>query len=58
MEMRKQGAIAGMAVTVVAAMAAAGIFVFAGRGSDAAAQSSRSTTESMPRPSRAAGPSW
>jgi N-acetylmuramoyl-L-alanine amidase len=48
MEMRKQGAIAGMAVTVVAAMAAAGIFVFAGRGSDAAAQSS--LTVNVPPP--------
>ena len=38
--MRKQGAIAGMAVTAAAAMAAAGVFVFAGRSSDAAAQSS------------------
>lgn len=46
--MRKQGAIAGMAVTVVAAMAAAGIFVFAGRGSDAAAQSS--LTVNVPPP--------
>jgi N-acetylmuramoyl-L-alanine amidase len=48
MGMRKQGAIAGMAVTVVAAMAAAGIFVFAGRGSDAAAQSS--LTVNVPPP--------
>lgn len=48
MEMRKQGAIAGMAVTVVAAMAAAGIFVLAGRGSDAAAQSS--LTVNVPPP--------
>lgn len=46
--MRKQGAIAGMAVTVVAAMAAAGIFVLAGRGSDAAAQSS--LTVNVPPP--------
>jgi N-acetylmuramoyl-L-alanine amidase len=37
-----------MAVTVVAAMAAAGIFVFAGRGSDAAAQSS--LTVNVPPP--------
>ena len=46
--MRKQGAIAGMTVTVVAAMAAACVFVFAGRGSDAAAQSS--LTVNVPPP--------
>lgn len=46
--MRKQGAIAGMTVTAVAAMAAAGVFAFAGRSSDAAAQSS--LTVNVPPP--------
>ena len=46
--MRKQGAIAGMAVTAVAAMATAGVFAFAGRSSDAAAQSS--LTVNVPPP--------
>jgi N-acetylmuramoyl-L-alanine amidase len=48
MGMRTKGAIAGMTVTAVAAMAAAGVFAFAGRSSDAAAQSS--LTVNVPPP--------